>query len=416
MGNSGDSPRFHLVLFALFLLLVPFYLFGKTPVPQTLTSATLNRIELSEKVEGGVAQPADYVIAVLVLTLLAGPGFGMLPAHLPALRIFACFVAYIALVNAAWTMLTLNLSIMKYTAYYVYCVFVFLAFLVLYARFGERLLRVTFHGIAASLLLQAIVSPLAPERLGFRRMVFFNNPNQLGSFTVVGACLFYLGTRHIRVNGWYQVGVYTAAVYLALLSLSKAAFLSLGVLAILVLLERPLVLLVGAPLLGFLLTVALNVPRDIAPGVVRNLQDRVNTKEMDESVAGRGYDRFLNHPEYVFFGAGEGGFQRFRSELISELHSSYGTLLFCYGVAGTVLFTWGVVVVCRRTDIQSALCLAPVFTFGLLHQGLRSSLFWVLLASLYCVGKVRVGAGTSRACTAPRVTHSGGQLSTTRFL
>jgi hypothetical protein len=416
MGSSGAPPRFYLVLFALFLVLVPFYLFGKTPVPQTLSSLAANRAELSEKVEGGVPQPADYVIAALLLALLAGPGYGMLPAHLPAVRAFACFVAYVALVNLAWGVLTLNLSIVQYSVYYVYGVLVFLAFLVLYARFREQLLRVTFHGVAASLLLQAVLSPLAPERLGFRRMVFFNNPNQLGYFTVVGACLFYLGTRHVRMKGWYQACVYGAGGYLALLSLSKTAFLSLTVLAVLVLLERPLVLLLGPPLLGFLLAAALYVPRDIAPSILRNLQDRLTRQEVDETIAGRGYDRFLSHPEYIFFGAGEGDYQRFRSELISELHSSYGTLLFCYGVVGTALFTWGVILVCRRTDVMSALCLAPVFTFGLAHHGLRANLFWVLLASLYCAGRAGGGAGTVRGRAVPRVTPTCRQVSTARPL
>jgi hypothetical protein len=416
MSSSGVPPRFYLVLWALILVLVPFYFFGKTPVPQTLTSVAANRTELSEKVEGGVMQAADYVMGVLLLALLAGPGYGMLPAHLPAVRAFACFVAYAALVNLSWSVLTLNLSILQYTAYYVYGLLVFMAFLVLYARFRERLLWVTFHGIAASLLLQAVLSPVAPDRNAFRRALFYNNPNQLAYFAVVGACLFFLGTRHFRVKGWYQGCVYAAAGYLALLSLSKSAFPSLAFLVVLVLLKRPLVLLIGLPLLGFVLAAALNVPRDTAPDMVRNLQDRIATREVDETAAGRGYDRLLNHPDYLFFGAGEGGYQRFQSELISELHSSYGTLLFCYGVVGTALFTWGLVLVCRRTDFVSALSLVPVFIYGLAHHGLRASLFWVLLASLYCVGKAGRGASPGRDRPAYRVERPCRQLSTARSL
>src|SRR4051812_16083651 len=116
MGSSGLPPRFYLVLWGLFLVLVPFYFFGKIPVPQTLTSVAANRTELSEKVEGGVMQAADYMIGVLLLALLAGPGYGMLPAHLPAVRAFACFVAYVAFVNLTWSVLTLNLSIPINTA------------------------------------------------------------------------------------------------------------------------------------------------------------------------------------------------------------------------------------------------------------------------------------------------------------
>src|SRR5438477_3990917 len=117
MSSSGVPPRFYLVLWVLILVLVPFYFFGKTPVPQTLTSVAANRTELSEKVQGGVMQVADYMMGVLLLALLASPGYGMLPAHVPAVRTFACSVAYAALVNLSWSVLTLNLSILQYTAY-----------------------------------------------------------------------------------------------------------------------------------------------------------------------------------------------------------------------------------------------------------------------------------------------------------
>src|SRR5207249_2508290 len=194
-----------------------------------------------------------------------------------------------------------------------------------------------------------------------------------------------------------------AATYLAVLSLSKTALLALAVLAVLTLLERPLALPPVPPLAGFLLAAALSVPRDVAPPLLRNLQDRIATREVDETIAGRGYDRFLSHPEYVFLGAGEGDYPRFRSELVSELHSSFGTILFCYGVVGAGLFTWGIVLVCLRTDLGSALCLGPVFFFGMAHHGLRFNLFWVLLACLCCVGKAGREAAPARACAVPGV-------------
>src|SRR5947199_9998661 len=115
MSNAEASPRFYLVLWASFLVLVPFYFLGKTPVPQTLSSLAANLAELSEKVEGGVPQLADYVMAVLALALLGGRGYGVRPAHLPAVWAFAGFVTYAALVNLAWSCLTLHLSILVNT-------------------------------------------------------------------------------------------------------------------------------------------------------------------------------------------------------------------------------------------------------------------------------------------------------------
>ncbi|HEX4622796.1 MAG TPA: hypothetical protein VH208_14625, partial [Myxococcaceae bacterium] len=209
--------------------------------------------------------------------------------------------------------------------------------------------------------------------------------------------------------------VYAAATYLVVLSLSKTALLALVVLAVLTLLERPLALLLVPPLAGFLLAAALSVPRDIAPPLLRNLQDRIAKREVDETIAGRGYDRFVNQPEYVVLGAGEGDYPRIRSELISELHSSFGTVLFCYGVVGAGLFTWGIVLVCVRTDFGSVLCLGPVFFFGTAHHGLRFNLFWVLLGCLYCVGKARREAVAARALATPGADNSHPRLSPVRL-
>src|SRR5438093_13216916 len=136
MTSTGIPTRFYLVLWTSFLMLVPLYVFGKTPVPQTLSSVAANRAELSEKVEGGVPQPADYVMSLFVLALVIGTGYGLFPAHVPAVLTFAVFVAYVALVNLTWTVLTLNLSILTNTVYYAYGFVVFVSFLALFARLG----------------------------------------------------------------------------------------------------------------------------------------------------------------------------------------------------------------------------------------------------------------------------------------
>ena len=102
-------------------------------------------------------------------------------------------------------------------------------------------------------------------------------------------------------------------------------------------------------------------------------------------MAGRGYDRLVNHAEYLLLGAGEGSYNRFQSELPgSELHSSYGTLLFCYGLVGALLFSLALLLVCGL-QVRWMLYLSPVMLFGLFHHGLRFTLFWVLLAYVCCL-------------------------------
>ena len=108
-----------------------------------------------------------------------------------------------------------------------------------------------------------------------------------------------------------------------------------------------------------------------------------------DTLAGRGYDRMGKYPEYLFFGAGEGAYGRFQSDLYdSEIHSSLGSLLFCYGIVGAGLFACALLPLARR-DPLTALYLVPAFVHGFTHQGLRFAFFWVMLAFLYCVAASR---------------------------
>src|SRR5262249_18565704 len=105
----------------------------------------------------------------------------------------------------------------------------------------------------------------------------------------------------------------------------------------------------------------------------------------------RGYDRIANYPEHILLGAGEGAYRRFYSALFdSEIHSSYGTLLFCYGIVGTALFA-GALFWVLKADLRTALFLVPVFAYGSAHQGIRFAFFWAMFAVLALVALCRPG-------------------------
>src|SRR2546422_1043712 len=88
-----------------------------------------------------------------------------------------------------------------------------------------------------------------------------------------------------------------------------------------------------------LLVVMAMVPADSGLSLEERVLKRLASQGKEESMEMRGYDRMTNHPQYLLFGAGEGAYYRFQSAWPRELHSSYGTLLFCYGIFGTALFT-----------------------------------------------------------------------------
>jgi hypothetical protein len=367
MSSLTPLPKAILGMWSLYPLLVPFYLMGKTPIPGR------------EKVEGGVPQLADYYLVALMALVFAAAPFRLRRAVVPVVLVFACFVGYTVFINLAWGTILEDLSLLKNSLFYGYDLLLFVTCLTLYSAFGEEFLKVTVYAVGASVVLQAVLSPLAPGQANSRQALFFNNENQLGYFCILAATMFVLGARQFRIRLCYQLPVYASVVYLTLLSQSRSALLALGVLAVLELLDRPLrLLLVIGGVLGIWFVITLTPP------ILGKSEERLVVQGGYDTAAARGYDRIANYAEYTLFGAGEGAYHRFRSDLYdSELHSSYGTLLFCYGIVGTVLFTLGLIFTCKSTP-RYALYLIPAFVHGFVHQGLRFAFFWAMLGFLCC--------------------------------
>ncbi|MCC6419143.1 MAG: hypothetical protein IT429_12985 [Gemmataceae bacterium] len=389
MTNATTSAKLYLGAWAVYPLLVPFYVFGKVPIPGT------------EKVESGVPQPADYYLVALVGLVFLGLPFRIGRSAAPVVRAFVCFVCYTAVVNFAWSANLEDTSLLKSSLFYSYDVVLFLTCLVLHAAFGERFLKVTVYAVAASVVLQVILSPFAPQQAYARQALFFNNENQLGYYCVLAASLFALGARRFSLPLSHQLVMYGAVGYLAAISQSRSALLALLALATLSMLDRPVRLFL---LLGGL--AAISVALTERPPVLSKSEERLVVKGEYDTLATRGYDRILNHPEHLLFGAGEGAHERFESDLYaSEIHSSYGTLLFCYGVVGAVLFTVGLAHVCAPNP-RAVIYLIPAFIHGSAHHGLRFAFFWATLAFIYCA-MIQPTAAEGREPSPPAGTEDG---------
>jgi hypothetical protein len=368
IDSSVTQPHAILWLWALYPLLIPFYFMGRTLNPGT------------QKFLSGVPQVADYYLAGLMGLVFLSVPFRLLRATIPVVGALALFVGYTGLINFIWATRLEDLSLLKSTLFYVYDVLLFVTCLLLYERYKDQFLKVTVYAVAASVLLQAILSPFAHQEGMSRQALFFNDENQLGYYCVLAATIFVLGARHFAIPTWYQAVFYTALGYLAVLSQCRGGLVALGVLLFVSVLERPLRLLLVLGTLGavyFLMT--------LEPSLLGKSEERLVQAGEYDSAETRGYDRILSYPEHILVGAGEGAYERFRSALYaSEIHSSYGTLLFCYGIVGTTLFGAALFWIVRG-DPRSALFLLPAFAYGSAHHGLRAAFFWVMLAVLCCI-------------------------------
>ena len=68
-----------------------------------------------------------------------------------------------------------------------------------------------------------------------------------------------------------------------------------------------------------------------------------------------------------------------------EIHSTFAMILTAYGIIGFLIFSLLILVwildIKRSYGLRGAICIcAPALLYGLTHNGIRFSMFWVLFA------------------------------------
>jgi len=136
-------------------------------------------------------------------------------------------------------------------------------------------------------------------------------------------------------------------------------------------------------IIGIALSVTL-LMTDFGDQFIEKLNTRIEDATKPANVSEweyRGYDRITNHPGYLILGAGEGAYGRFDTYIENhEIHSSIGTIVFCYGIPGTVLFFLFLFSLIKQMPWAYFVYLFPVFAYGITHMGLRFTIFWIALA------------------------------------
>ena len=344
-----------LFLWFLFLLLTPLYLFPS-----------------------GLPQIAD----LLMVGLCAGVALGgriRIPRSARVLIVAAfAFVSYTVVVNASWALAIGDPGMLMPSIYYFYNALAMGVALQLRATYSERFWKATFWGLMGAFLYLVFLSlGSTPGRF----MGTFNNPNQLGYFALLGTIILYIVLEKIGRSSAYKVVALAMGSYLSAMSLSRAAIgamaLMIGIVVVVGLWERERfktavgIMIVGALLFQFAQSSAL----------VQRVENRFAVSKGDESLEGRGYDRIARFPSMIVLGAGEGGLERFADNgRMMEIHSTPGTVLFSYGIPGSLLFIALLSASVLRTTVHYAVLLVPVLFYGLTHQGLRVTLLWILLA------------------------------------
>jgi hypothetical protein len=335
-------------------------------------------------VRSGLPQPGDWLVVLMLPVTLASWNGVLDRASSRMVRALMWFTLWVFVVNYAWALVLGRWSSPKdfilHPFFYFFNSAVFLCALILARRNREAFLRITVEVVFVTIIIQVVASFFYRAHEG-RGTIFFNSPNQLGYYALLSACLFAMTQRPLGINRFKAALGVTSCAYLAVLSASRSSVAGILILLLVLLFSNPRTILIASLAAVGLVNLGGPISNAIETSEKRATTDRDPRTSFAEE---RGYDRIWRNPEYLVTGAGEGAYERFvfrPGETRRELHSSFGSLVFGYGVVGVALFFVFGLRVLRGAPLRMALMMVPALVYTVAHQGLRFTMFWVVLAA-----------------------------------
>lgn len=335
----------------------------------------------------GLAQPADIMLAGLSL-FIASPTLVM--SFLKDHKSLLLLLIWISIVNFTWALLTNKLNIAIPITYYLFNIIVVITTYAVRMKNPALFDRYLIIAMRIAIVVQLIAVLLDPN---FRPLGTFQNPNQLAYWGVVVLSVYLVIRRN--ESFWSDLPFLLIVTYCVVASLSRA-----GAAAAIVMLAAWFWMILKTPFrrtIGVFFGILLVIGGLQTNYVSKFLRQSATAEDFELRAAGddvslaeeRNYDRIVEFYEYTILGAGEGFYSRFEPATVTaiEIHSSFGTMLFSYGVVGLLLFCTFLYQVIRALPLSLGMYLIPSLVYGVTHQGLRFSFFWVLVGVMIALGE-----------------------------
>lgn len=296
-------------------------------------------------------------------------------------NIVLLFVSYIVFVNFAWYLIVLDYSYLISTVYWIFNLLVFLlltnlsSFQINY--FYQKLLFI----IPFSYMVEIFIWLGELGRYDFepRYNGLFNDPNQM-AFWILSTCAIFL---YISQSNFKKIIVYFLALFLILLTMSRSASVGFLMLTLGFIfsqkrdMNKRIFVFFGI-LATFSVLIYFLYHLGIFDSVVQRFIEGVNQK--DSQVEGRGLSNFLDYPQYLIFGAGQGAHWLY-NPTGNEIHSTWLGILFYYGIIGITLFLIFLYQIFKKLSFSNKMIfLGPMF-YGFTTYNARTLIFWFLLAT-----------------------------------
>ncbi len=318
-----------------------------------------------------------------------------------AFFVWCLLTTYVCLVNFIW-FLCLNCRLERYetnrlfmsSLYFIYNGIAIYTVLMLYSVFGKRLYRIFMYSAFSSVMLQIIMSVILYDSSVSRQIIAFSNPNQLGYYAIIMLTIGILWGEYLSL--WQLRLFILGTLYLNFISLSKASIIA-GVVSIAFCIiyrynnkgffhRRNKVFLIVCGIVCILALLLAGTSGEEA-SLLHRVFDRIANmgKEADSALGnGRGYNRIFEMNTNIFWGMGEGAYERFSVMTGNEVHSTYISILASYGGIG--LFLWLLCMaefLLRKKQVWFVLVsLSGVALYWVTHNGIRNTMVWMVIALL----------------------------------
>jgi hypothetical protein len=358
--------KLSLNLFAIGILLTPLYFFSS----------------------GGI-QVADLFFVLSLLIILGNKRNYLLITEIKKVRYFKylklltlwCFI-----VNIFYFIIWQDFYTLSASIFYFYNFSLTVLAFTLYQYHGGSFLRITYYALILSVIIVTYLGIfnfdyLFADKYYYRRAVSFNNPNQLGYWSLLVLALILLVYKSIDFNVRFKNILVWLAIpmsfYLSMISLSKAASVSIILLILLFTFNKVKIVI---PILIIFSSLFYMIEFEEYNFISKYTKRLTSIGQAnDDNLEGRNYDRIWLYPEYLIFGAGEGAIEeRFGKD--NEIHSTFGTILFSYGIIGFLLFFSFFYRLFKRDKAAFLVLMLPVMAYGITHMGFRFKLFWIFLS------------------------------------
>lgn len=353
----------------------------------------------------GAMQISDFVMVVCLIYVLGIRRFSISMRR----RFYQCIMQvaflclYFGVVNGVWS-LALHENLLRNTLFYLFNLAVFTLCAVLLS--GADPQKVRKQLINACLISEAVsvVGIFLGSGSG-RAVGFFNNPNQLGYYSMLILTLVFLLTD--GKMGWKESICTAMSIMLIVASGSKAAAVSAVVMIFLRIvntkeltpmeLVRRLALLALA--VGALYVLLYSESSTLlANKSIMMMRYRIlgwSNESDSDLLYGRGYARVLEMGDNILWGMGEGDYMRFQYMIGKEVHSTFISLLVSYGLIGLFGFCHLLfrIVRCKGHTWTNIVILSGMLSYSMTHNGIRNTLMWIILAVMLWKNDLRIFSG-----------------------